>query len=129
MQHVKSLLKEKYQDSTREIILEGADLLSEKGYTLVPNFVLQTKIISGKAKLVYAMLLSYAWGNKDSAFPGQDRLAKDCGSSPRTVWAAIKELEKNGFITVIRRGLGRTNVYILHLKMGITKAKASPDSQ
>ena len=129
MPHIKTLLKEKYQHSTREIILEGADVFTQRGYTLVPNFVLQTKLISGKAKLVYAMLLSYAWGNKDSAFPGQERLAKDCGSSPRTVWAAIKELEKNGFVTVIRRGLGKTNVYILHLKMGITKGKASPDSQ
>ncbi len=129
MNSTKALLQEKYQHSTREIILEGADLLSEKGYTLVPNFVLQTKLISGKAKLVYAMLLSYAWGNKDSAFPGQARLADDCGNSHRTVWAAIKELQKNGFITVIRRGLGKTNLYILHLKKGTTTANGSADSQ
>lgn len=129
MNCTKALLQEKYQHSTREIILEGADLLSEKGYTLVPNFVLQTKLISGKAKLVYAMLLSYAWGNKDSAFPGQVRLAEDCGNSHRTIWAAIKELERNGFITVIRRGLGKTNLYILHLKKGAAKANGSSDSQ
>ena len=128
MQSIKSLLKEKYQNSQREIILEGADQLSSNGYTLVPNFVLQTKLISGKAKLVYAMLLKYAWGNSNSVFPGQERLAEECGTSARTVWAAIKELEKNGFVTIIRRGLGKTNLYVLHLKKVDTKAN-SPDSQ
>ena len=129
MPHIKSLLKKKYQHSTRDIILEGADVLSEGGYTLVPNFVFQNNLITGKAKLVYAMLLSYAWGDKDAAFPGQERLAKDCGISTRTVWTAIRELEEIGFITVLRRGQGRTNKYFLHLKKGITKGKRSLDSQ
>ena len=122
MKSIKQILEQKYKNSTRDIILEGADLLSEKGYTLVPNFVFQTKLLTGKAKLVYAMLLSYAWGNKDSAFPGQERLAADCGNSVRSIYTAIKELETNGFITVIRRGLGRTNLYVLHIRKDATKA-------
>lgn len=116
MYSIEEILKEKYKNTDQEIILDGADLVSEKGYTLIPNYVLQTNRISGRAKLVYAMLLSYAWGNKDSSFPGQDTLAEGCGSSPRSVWSAIKELEKAKFITIIRRGLGKTNVYVLHFK-------------
>ena len=81
-----------------------------------------------KQNLYYAMLLKYAWGNKDSVFPGQERLAEDCGTSARTVWTAIKELEKNGFVTIIRRGLGKTNLYILHLRK-VDTVENAPDSQ
>ena len=116
MLSIKEILAEKYKHLQKDIVLDGADLISQEGYTLVPNFVLRTRRVSGRAKLVYALLLSRAWGDKDTAFPGQQRLAEECGSSPRSVWAAIKELEEQGFLTVIRRGLGRTNLYILHLK-------------
>lgn len=116
MQSIEEILKEKYKNSKQEIILDGADLISQKGYTLLPNYVLHHKSLSGRAKLVYALLLSFAWGDKDSSFPGQERLAKECGSSSRSVWSAIRELEKAKFITVIRRGLGKTNVYVLHFK-------------
>lgn len=114
MESVGELLK-KYKDSKQDIILLGADLVSQKGYTLVPNYVLYTEKISVYAKLVYSMLLSYAW-NKNAVFPGQDTLAKDCGVSNRTVIRAIKELEKQKFITIFRRGQGKTNLYLLHFK-------------
>lgn len=117
MKPLKQIFEEKYKNSTRDIILEGADILSAGGYTNVPNFILQTKLLSAKAKLVYAVLLSYAYGNKNSAFPGQKRLAKDCGISERSVWTALKDLEKKGFINVYQRGLGRTNLYILNLHL------------
>lgn len=123
MRSIEEILKEKYKDTDKEIILDGADLVSQKGYTLIPNYVLHNGQLSGRAKLVYSLLLSYAWGNKDSSFPGQEKLADECGSSPRSVWSAVRELEKAGFITVIRRGLGKTNLYILHFKkIGSTKA-------
>ncbi len=116
MQKIEAVLKEKYKNIDKEIILEGADIVSQKGYTLIPNYVLYNKVVSGRAKLVYAVLLSYAWGNKDSSFPGQEKLSAECGCSPRSIWAAIKELEAAHFITIIRRGLGKTNLYVLHFR-------------
>jgi len=116
MQKLSDVLKQKYQQSEKEIVLDGADFISQKGYTLIPNYVLLTKGLSPYAKLVYAMLLSYAWGEKNNSFPGQVALAEDCGFSERTVRSAIHELEDKGFVTVIQRGLGKTNVYILHFK-------------
>ena len=62
----------------RNIILKGADVLTTKGYTMVPNHVLVSDRISPGAKLAYAMLLKYAWQN-DYCFPGQERLASDMG--------------------------------------------------
>ncbi len=116
MQNIEAILKEKYKNTDKEIILEGADIVSQKGYTLIPNYVLYNKLVPGRAKLVYAVLLSYAWGNKDSSFPGQERLSKECGCSPRSIWTAIKELEEAHFITIVRRGLGKTNLYVLHFR-------------
>ena len=116
MKSVRDTLLEKYGNSQKDIVLDGADLISQQGYTQIPNYVLHTRRVSARSKIVYVMLLSYAWGNKNSSFPGQKALAEDCGLTSRTVIKAIQELDKNEFITVIRRGQGKTNVYVLHFK-------------
>jgi hypothetical protein len=100
----------------RTIILEGADALSSKGFTQVPNLVLESKKISPGAKLTYAMLLKYAWQN-DFCFPGQERLAEDMGVGKRSVVTYIRELEDQKFIGVKRQGQGKSNIYTLKLKV------------
>ena len=107
-QHISELLRDK------NIVLKGADLLSQRGFTQVPNHVLRADKISPGAKLAYATLLSYAWQN-DFCFPGQERLAKDMGTALRSVVRYIQELEKEQFVTVKRRGQGRPNLYELNL--------------
>src|SRR5690242_2910815 len=106
MTHIGSLIVE------RNIILKGADMLSQSGFTQVPNSVLESSEISPGAKLTYAMLLKYAWQN-DFCFPGQDRLAKDMGVSLRSTNSYIQELEQRSFITIRRRGQGKPNIYEL----------------
>jgi DNA-binding MarR family transcriptional regulator len=114
MKSIRQSLLERYGNSDKDIVLDGADLISQKGFTLIPNYVLHTNKISAYAKLVYAVLLSYAWGKKNSSFPGQQALIEDSGLSESTVRRAIRELEAASFITVIQRGQGKTNLYILH---------------
>jgi hypothetical protein len=116
MKSVRESLLEQYSNSQKDIVLEGADFISQQGYTLIPNYVLHTNGLTPFAKIVYAMILSYAWGNKNSSFPGQSKLAEDCGLGIATVKRAVKELKEKNFITVIQRGLGKTNVYVLHFK-------------
>ncbi|MEO1453050.1 MAG: helix-turn-helix domain-containing protein [Pseudomonadota bacterium] len=106
----------------KDIIIRGADVFTEGGFTQVPNAILRAKAISQGAKLVYAMLLSYAWHN-NSCFPGQDRLAEDLSISRRSVNTHIKELEAKRFIKVTRKGLGKPNLYELFLTA--TKAPAN----
>ena len=48
----------------RNIILKGADVLTAKGFTQVPNHVLVSSALSPGAKLTYAMLLKYAFENE-----------------------------------------------------------------
>ena len=101
--------------SEKNIVIKGSDALSLSGFTQVPNAVLKSKEISGGAKLVYSLLLSYAWHN-GFCFPGQERLAVDIGISRQSVNTHVKELQRKGFIRIVRRGQGRANVYELNLK-------------
>ena len=104
----------------RNLRLKGADIATQRGWTGVPNFILESTEISIGAKLTYAMLLKYA-RELDDCFPGQDRLAKDMGTTRQSVNAYIKDLRKAGLITVQRRGQGRPNLYTIHIKASFWK--------
>lgn len=99
----------------RSLILRGADVATQRGWTGVPNFILETKKVSVGAKLVYAMLLKYA-RELQECFPGQQRLAADIGSSERSVRRWLQDLEAVGLIDIKRRGQGKPNLYTVHLK-------------
>ncbi len=106
--HISDILKE------RNIEIIGADLATRHGFTQVPNFILTKNDISVGAKLAYAMLLKYAWGD-DACFPGQAKLAVDMGSGERSVRRYLEELEKASLLEIVQRGLGKTNLYRLFL--------------
>ncbi len=101
-------------DIARNIEIVGADPVTLHGFTQVPNFVLIKKDISVGAKLAYAMLLKYAWGD-NACFPGQLKLAEDMGAGERSIRTYLKELEAAGILEIKQRGLGKTNLYRLHL--------------
>lgn len=98
-------------DDERHVIVEDETLA--QGFTQIPNGVLRRSDLQPGAKLTYMVLLSYAW-QKDHAYPGQDRLATDMGVSERSVITYLKQLSASGLITIHRRGLGKTNIYVLH---------------
>ena len=68
----------------RNLRLQGADIATQRGWTGVPNFILESQTISAGAKLTYAMLLKFA-REDDECFPGQETLAKQMGNSVRSV--------------------------------------------
>jgi len=100
----------------KNIILRGADVITARGFTQVPNHALENNKISPGAKLTFAMLLKYAWQN-DFCFPGQDRLATDMGVSRQSANTYLQELQSEQFILIKRRGQGKTNIYELNCKM------------
>jgi hypothetical protein len=106
--HIGDILKE------RNIEIVGADPITRHGFTQVPNFILTKNDISVGAKLAYAMLLKYAWGD-DACFPGQLKLAQDMGAGERSVRTYLKELENANLLEIKQRGLGKTNLYRLYL--------------
>lgn len=114
--HIGDVLKE------RNIEIIGADPVTRHGFTQVPNFILTKKEISVGAKLAYAMLLKYAWQD-DACFPGQVKLADDMGATDRSVRTYLKELESAELLEITQRGLGKTNLYRLHLTVKSERAK------
>ena len=118
MEHISESLKQK----EKTILLKGFDPVAAEGFTQVPNLILKSSKVSAGAKLVYSLLLSYAWHN-DSAFPGQDRLAKDCGKSQGWVSQQMSELEREGYLEIQRRGQGKTNIYTLSYRVTSKKVK------
>jgi DNA-binding transcriptional ArsR family regulator len=104
----------------KNIILQNFDPVSAHGFTQVPNFLLKDPHLSANAKVVYGMLLSYAWNN-DRLFPGQDRMGEDLGLSTPTISRALHELENNELLEIERRGQGKTDIYML--KFGVTLKK------
>lgn len=107
-------IAQRVADLARNIEIVGADPATRYGFTQVPNFILTNKDLSVGGKLAYAMLLKYAWSD-DSCFPGQLKLATDMRAGERSVRTYLKELEDQGFLEVKQRGLGKTNLYRLHL--------------
>ena len=110
MEHITSRLA----SIARNIEIVGADPVTLHGFTQVPNVILTNPAISVGAKLGYAMLLKYAWGD-GACFPGQTKLAEDMGAGERSVRRYLEELEKAGFLEIGQRGLGKTNLYRLFL--------------
>ena len=98
----------------RNIELVGADPATRHGFTMVPNFILTNADLSVGAKLAYAMLLKYAWAD-NAVYPGQQTLADDMGAGERSVRTYLKELEDAKLLEVTQRGLGKTNLYKLHV--------------
>jgi len=82
------------------------------GFTQLPNYVLKEKRLSFGAKLTYAVLLSYAW-EKDSCFPGQERIAQELSTSERSIRRFLVELKDSGFIDWKQQGLNKPNIYYI----------------
>jgi hypothetical protein len=109
----------------RNIELVTSDPVARGGFTQVPNFILENSALSLGAKVTYSLFLHFAW-NKDSVFPGQDRLAQHMGMSTSRANEYIKELERAGLIEITRRGQGKTNLYKLHF---VVKQRRRPGSR
>lgn len=74
--------------------------------------IARRKDLTAGAKLVYAVLCSYHQMFSD-VFPGRERLAADTGISKRQLVEHMKNLVDCGLLIMERRGLNKTNVYIL----------------
>ena len=93
------------------LIIEDQSL--RHGFIQLPRQVLLARNLSHSAKLLYAVLLSYAW-QEGSCFPGYRRLEEDMQGREQMLRKYMRELEAIGLVSQKRRGQGRTNIYILH---------------
>lgn len=103
------------------------DPVLKKGFTATPNAVLTAPGLSLGAKALYSILLMFAWQNEE-CWPGQERLAKACGCTDRTVRSYLGDLKKYGLISWVQRGLNQTNVYYIHDLATVERLKALNDA-
>jgi hypothetical protein len=78
-------------------------------------------------KVLYQVLLTYC-GAGETAWPGQDRLARECGVSINTIRPALETLQTAGLVSITRRGLNRTNLYHVH-KLPLVLAVPTKETQ
>lgn len=97
-------------DNRYSLWIENATIRG--GFTIVPNYILDSERISRDAQILYIHLLKYAW-QKDSCFPGYDRLCGDLRCGRNQLSRFLKELQSANFLLIIRRGQGKTNIYVL----------------
>jgi hypothetical protein len=84
------------------------------GFTKILNPILRNPDLTDFEVRLYGVMLSYGWQD-GFCFPGQERLAKDCGCSISKVYRGLKGLEKKSLIGVrhrpLHKGVNMTNVY------------------
>jgi biotin operon repressor len=104
--------------------LKGAYIGSKMPpFGAIPQDLLLDPTISPQAKALYGIFHVYCSmkkiGNGSFTFVSQARIAmENLGKSQQYVCTLTKELRDAGWMTVIRRGQGRSNVNILHAFKG-----------
>lgn len=79
----------------------------------IPGFVLDMDDLPSFCMVLFARMRSYRAENNGTCDPDQSKLAVKFGVSRKTISEAIGVLKDRGLLTIERRGLNRTNVYIL----------------
>jgi hypothetical protein len=98
-----------------------------QGFTQIPNIVLRDRRLTAGEKVVYGLLLSFAWG-KEHAFPSHATLAACLGASVDTVQRDLQALAQKGFVRWERRGRTVPNVYTILAVRADDAADASSDA-
>ena len=93
------------------LLIEGRT--RSRGFVQLPKLVLYARNLSRDAKLLYVVLLGYAW-QEQRCFPGYKRLCDDLDASENMVRKYMRELEAVHLLSQRRRGQGRSNMYLLH---------------
>ena len=83
------------------------------GYGRGPRELIRDDSLSASARLLWIILEDMSSPHSPRPFPGQKRLAKHVGCSPRHVRRLLDELVTAEWLVVARRGVTKTNVYRL----------------
>lgn len=89
------------------------DEAEARRFVMVPNALIEDfGDLSHGAFRLYVLLRYYAWQDEE-CFPGQVALGDKMGLSPSNVRVHTRALEACGLVESVRRGLGKTNQYII----------------
>lgn len=103
-----------------------ADDTTQQGFTQIPNAILRDSSLSAPARLVYALLSSFAW-QSDECWVGQEKLGVLAGVKDRAIRNYLAELEVAGLLEITQQGLQKPNIYTLFGADPDRHADAGPD--
>lgn len=99
---------------------KGAVFFDSVHFGMIPVELLRDPKIKPQAKAVYGLMHSYSQPkkliNKPQTFVSQQRLAEESGLSVDRIRYWQKVLEQKGWMKSLRRGLNKTNYYILYAR-------------
>jgi hypothetical protein len=105
-----------FKDIEGDPILINENSFQSFGYGIISQRVTKNKNISLQSKGVYAYLVSCA-GNDKQTYPTQSKICEDLGiGKPFTLRRYITELQKEGFVKIIKTTKGNLfyrNVYLI----------------
>ena len=88
------------------------NLTLRRGFTALPNAVMDIPALSRDAKYLYAVLLRHAWKH-GRCYPGYTVLQTEMGCGLRQIGQYLRELESVPLLLRTRRGRGLTTIYTL----------------
>ena len=95
-----------------DVIVAFRSPARRKGFAQIPTVVILDKTLSDAAKVLYALLVSYAM-QTGSFKVSQASIGEDMGKGERTVRTLLGELSRRGLITVHRQGVMLPNIYFV----------------
>jgi hypothetical protein len=110
--------------------------MSDSGWTQIPNAIMRDTTIPPTTRLLYGVILSYAWGDRGVCTKAAKDLAVEAGIGRSAFFEGVALLRERGLLRVDKRKVGRTfaNVYV-PLARGVTvtgdggiEPDAEPDS-
>jgi hypothetical protein len=98
---------------------QGFEIIHDEPYFgKIPQELLRAQTIRPAPKALFGLCHTYGrnkmLNQNPTRYVTQETLARDMGVTTRTIRTWIKELEEKGWVTVIRRGLNKPNIIILH---------------
>ena len=81
------------------------------GHTIIPNKILYSYFLSDRAKILYAAICGFAYGNKRDCFPTQVTLMDYLDWTKATLEKYLNELRNVGLIETVSNGRNKPLVY------------------
>lgn len=113
-----SITETKKDDPSKSSVrLVDNNSIFANGFVQVPTMILRSSRISPFAKLLFSVLLSYAW-QENLCFPSMETLVNDLGVKRQAISRYLRELEKAGLIrTERRKTVPSSNIYFIETRL------------
>lgn len=112
-----------------KIIVQSAN--KERCFTKCYHDFMDCTLLTGEEKIIFLILKRFLDVRTDQGdvFPSLETVCRLSGMTEKTVRKHIKSLQKKGVVTVKRRGLTKSNLYVINDRKDMWKAQTIEELQ